>query len=60
MKIQIVTLIILSVLAVGCGRVTEGALNEIIQRDPSFAKLLNAKRRISAKASEAKQEFDKK
>jgi len=60
MKKLIIPILLLPVLLVGCGRVTEGALNEVLQKDPSFAKLLNAKRGISAKASEAKKDFEKK
>ncbi|UCD54750.1 MAG: hypothetical protein JSV93_04295 [Candidatus Omnitrophota bacterium] len=46
---QILLVIILFVSLSGCGHVSEGTLSEILERDPSFKKVLEAKKRLNTK-----------
>ncbi len=46
---QILLVIILFVSLTGCGCVSESTLSEVLERDPSFKKVLDAKRRLNTK-----------
>jgi len=49
MKKVILLFLIVSIALSGCGYVSESSLDEVLQRDPSFKKLLDSKKRLSAK-----------
>lgn len=48
MKKIILIVMLLSLALTGCGRVTRGTIDEVIARDPSFKRALEAKKRINA------------
>ena len=56
----ILALILISFLfTTGCGKVSESALDEVIDLDPSFEKVLEAKKDINAEILALKNDFDK-
>jgi homoserine dehydrogenase len=59
MRKGISLILIAGVCFAGCGRVGENTLSGILEKDPSFRKILNAKKRIDAKALSLKENYDK-
>ena len=59
MNKQILFPIILSVLLAGCGRVSESTLNEILDKDPAFGRILNEKKRIDTEIGSLTDNFNK-
>ena len=59
MKMRILIFIILLANLLGCGRASESALNDILEKDPSFSKHFKAKKRLSAEISALRNEFKK-
>lgn len=53
------TTLILIVLLAGCGRVSEKAINEVLEKDPSFSEILKAKKNINSKIISLEENFKK-
>ena len=51
-----IILVLVLVLA-GCGRVSESTLNEVLEKDPSFKKILDAKKRANDKIASLREEI---
>jgi len=60
MKILTSVVLILYFLLAGCGRVDEGALNLVLEKDPSFRKVLNEKNGLSERIASLQENFKEK
>lgn len=60
MKILTSAALVLYFLLAGCGRPDEGARNLVLEKDPSFQKVLNEKDRLNEKIASLRESFKKK
>lgn len=58
MKASILAFLIIAISLSGCGRVSENALNNVLEKDPSFKRILEEKKRVSEKILSAKNDFN--
>jgi chromosome segregation ATPase len=59
MRKKIGIILVITVCFAGCGRVSEETVKEVLDKDPSFRRVLNAKRDISEKINALKVNFTK-
>ena len=58
MKKLITLILVLLICLTGCGRVSENTLNDVLEKDPSFKRILEAKKRIKTKILSTKNDFN--
>lgn len=58
-RLPVCIILMSSFFLTGCGRVSENSLSEILEKDPSFRNVLDAKKNISRKALSLRESFDK-
>jgi len=59
MKILVPIVLILSFILAGCGKVSDATLDEVLEKDPSFRRMLDEKNRVNAKVASLNEAFEK-